>query len=338
MITVSDDVEGPGFELGAASPEACTLFQLTVLIPALDEERNIGRLVEFLRVHARHPSRRTELTIWVDASGSTDRTVEIVEKIAADWSFLHVVSNGKRDGLLQALNRLLEHVAGELTLRLDADVRLEPDTITHLVATLEAASAGIVSPRVAAARSPSRWADAMVQAEYELHHFVSVREPKTTLVQLFRSVPVRLRPDAGIEDGELQEQVASTAGPAAYDPAVTITVVPPATVRQFLWQRVRTIRHTAHHRGRGYPRPSTASPRIVFGAVIDTLHAGTIPAIDTLLFLSVEVYARLAAPVINLLRPTPLFDWEPLTDTKQPTWGGMAESTPDPPPKAIPTE
>ncbi|MCI4324046.1 MAG: glycosyltransferase family 2 protein [Thermoplasmata archaeon] len=304
---------------------------MAVLIPAYNEERNISQLVEFLRVHARHSTAPTELAVWIDVSGSTDRTRATVEELAERWGFVHIVDEGSRDGLLNALNRLLARAEGDLTLRLDADVLLEPGTIPCLLDQLESSQAGIISPRIRAAVSPSGWANALVQGEYEIHHRVCLQEPKTTLVQLFRSVPVQLRPDAGIEDGELQEQVTRSEGPAAYAPMTTLTVVPPASVRQYLQQRLRTIQHTRHHQARGYARPSTASPRVVTGAILDALRAGEVPRRSTMLFLGVEIFARVAAPVVARVRPSSLFQWDPLSDTKQPDWGATEAPRPEAP-------
>jgi hypothetical protein len=298
-----------------------------VIIPAYNEEGNIGHLLRFLANYpaaSRHQP--VDLQVWVDISGSSDRTPEIVNMFAQSWASLHVLDSGAREGLLRALNRMLAVAQGDLVLRLDADVQVGNDTLDSLIARMADRQVGIVSPRIQPAPSPSPWVTRLSEAEYGIHHEVSLLSPKTTVVQLFRGVPLTLRADSGVEDQELQSQVTAASGRASYDPASVATIVPPSNVRNYLVQRLRTIQHLILHRQRGYTRPATDSPRVVGLAVLGSLRSGRVSVADLFLFLTLEGAVRLMARLGMPFRTEGAFDWTPLPDTKCPSWGTSALS------------
>lgn len=64
---------------------------VSVIVPALNEENNVGDLVEILRTAVERHFDDYEIIIFND--GSTDRTGEVAEKIAAKNSHVRVVHN-----------------------------------------------------------------------------------------------------------------------------------------------------------------------------------------------------------------------------------------------------
>jgi Glycosyl transferase family 2 len=300
-------------------------LRLGVVIPAYNEETNLPHMLAFLENFAAVSVHRpVDLEVWVDVSGSTDRTGQIAVDWSRQWDAVHIVDSGRRDGLLSAMDRLLSKVRGDLILRIDADLHFTPLGLDSLISTLRTSRCGIVGPRVVPARSPSVWVTRLSRTEFAIHHRVSLRAPKTTLVQLFQGVPVRLRPDSGVEDVELQLQITKLVGPAVYDPESVVVVMPPVSLRDYLFQRVRTIRHVHAHARRGYGRSPTDSLPTVGAAILDTLRARDTPFRDLALFLVVEGFARLAAAWTAVFGREDLFTWTPLEGTKQPTWGASA--------------
>jgi hypothetical protein len=294
--------------------------RLGVLIPAYNEQANLGKLLQFLWTYQEASIHGPlELQVWVDVSGSSDRTPEIAEEFARRWAGVHVVNTGQRDGLGRALDRMLGLAVGDLLLRMDADVSLTSHTLDTMMAELLQTPAAIVGPRIVPAESPSPIVTRLARAEYTLHHRVSLRSAKTTLVQMFRGVPVQLRLDSPTDDQELQCQLSPAHGPAAYAADAIVTVVPPTNVRNFLLQRIRTIQHINLHRRRGYVSSSTDSIRLVGPALIEEFGAGT-RGLDMFLFLAVEGLARVAARWLSLFGSEAPFQWRQLDDTKDPAW------------------
>lgn len=118
---------------GSAAP---TALRVAVLIPARNEEQNIGACVESIL-----SSRDAEFEVLVLDDGSTDRTAEIVREMALHDARVTLIAthslptgwNGKQ----HACWLLAQETTAPLLLFLDADVRLMPDTLARCVAEMQ---------------------------------------------------------------------------------------------------------------------------------------------------------------------------------------------------------
>lgn len=125
-----------------------TQFEVTILIPARNEEKRIElclqRLSEFLRQN--HPS--SEIVISED--GSRDRTVELVNDFERQSKtipiiLLHSITRlGKGGGL----KRGIEVARGEYTVFMDTDLPVPLDTITSAIHLLSSGADVIAGSRV----------------------------------------------------------------------------------------------------------------------------------------------------------------------------------------------
>ena len=117
---------------------------VSVLIPARDEERAIGRAVD-----AALSSRGVVLEVIVLDDHSQDGTAAIVAKAAARDSRLRLLTSPPLPagwcGKQHACAVLAEAAAHPLLVFVDADVRLEPDGLARLAAFLQTAHADLVS-------------------------------------------------------------------------------------------------------------------------------------------------------------------------------------------------
>ncbi|MCI4334503.1 MAG: glycosyltransferase [Thermoplasmata archaeon] len=301
--------------------------ELSILIPAYNEERNLRLLVEFLRAECASIPVRAEFL--VDVSGSTDRTPEIARELASVIPTMRVVDVGRRDGLLEALARLMALARAPLLLRADADIQVLPGTVEKLLACLRNPAVGIASPRLGFVPGRSRIVNQLHAAYVEIHHQVSSLAPKTTVFQLFRRVDVPLPRDAGLEDVMLQELVEASGLTAEYVPDGLVRNAPPSTLREWIRQQVRYVRSLASHARRGYAAsPSTARAAVVIRALGRTLANGEVPRSSVILFLSGETVVRTLAASGALVSVGGSFDWEPVDGTKELHWHPMAPAAP----------
>jgi hypothetical protein len=119
-------------------------LRIAVLIPARDEERNIGACVESVLA-----SRDVELEVLVLDDASTDCTAEIVQAFALRDARVRLVGtqslpagwNGKQ----RACWVLAQETTSPLLLFLDADVRIKPQTLTRCIAELQARNIALLS-------------------------------------------------------------------------------------------------------------------------------------------------------------------------------------------------
>lgn len=119
-------------------------FGLSVLIPARNEEVNIGDAV-----HAVLRSRDVDLEVLVMDDGSTDQTAEIVEQIAARDPRVVLLRGGELppgwNGKQYACWRLAHAATQPLLVFLDADVRVHPDLLARMAAFRLHTGTGLVS-------------------------------------------------------------------------------------------------------------------------------------------------------------------------------------------------
>ncbi|MGA7158820.1 MAG: glycosyltransferase family 2 protein [Acidobacteriaceae bacterium] len=110
--------------------------RVAVLIPARDEERNIGACLRSVLA-----SRGVELEVVVLDDGSTDGTAQVVRAIALEDARVRLVSgrglpagwNGKQ----HACWLLAQEAGAAVMVFLDADVRLVPDALARCVAEMK---------------------------------------------------------------------------------------------------------------------------------------------------------------------------------------------------------
>ncbi len=101
---------------------------ITVMIAALNEEKNIGRTIkETLKVKKYH---NLEILVVLD-SKTTDRTAEVAKKAGA-----RVIDTGKWRGKGAALRLAQPHAKGDIIVQMDADYQFMPFDIPKLIKPL----------------------------------------------------------------------------------------------------------------------------------------------------------------------------------------------------------
>jgi glycosyltransferase involved in cell wall biosynthesis len=292
--------------------------RVSVVIPAYNEERNIGRLIEFI---LSHPLRRGRISeILVETSGSTDGTAAVVHSLSAQWAVVRDLGGTERLGLFAAFQRLLATATGDMILRVDADVRLEESTLDRLTDALETPGVGMCGPRVRPIPGPSRWVNRAVEAEWAIHHAVSRRSPKVTLVQAFRRLTASLPEGAALEDVALQAAVERSGYRVVYVPDCAVLVSSPATVRALMAQRVRTIRIIRFYLDQGHERPPTDSLTLLGAAVLEVMAGRESRILDLGLFTVLETFCRIASRFGSTRGPATSPHWDAAEGTKEPSW------------------
>jgi len=110
-------ISSPSHQLKKARPS------VTILIPAHNEEKRLGRTLEALK---KIPYARLEVIVLDD--GSTDRTAQVAQ------SHGFRVVRFERMGKAAVLNEGMKLASGDIVIILDADTRPEPDAIEKIVA------------------------------------------------------------------------------------------------------------------------------------------------------------------------------------------------------------
>lgn len=123
----------------AAQPVSSTAVSISIIIPALNEERMIGRCLESL---AKLESSRDLFEVIVVDNGSRDRTLEIAESF---HDRLNVKVLQKTNVRISALRNLgARAAAGDILAFLDADCLAPQDWLDRMLELVPADGAGVV--------------------------------------------------------------------------------------------------------------------------------------------------------------------------------------------------
>ena len=122
--------------------------RISIIVPCLNEESLIAEKCRNL-LETSYPADRMEI-VFADG-GSSDRTTEILDGFALRDDRVRV-TKCPVGGKINQLNHVLPGLGGDIVFVTDADARLAPDALTHMVAEFEAnpkmaVVGGYTSPR-----------------------------------------------------------------------------------------------------------------------------------------------------------------------------------------------
>ncbi len=116
---------------------------ITVIISAFNEEELIEGAIRSI-YDSDYPAEK--ITVIVGSDGSSDSTVDIVKRLADEFSNLEVYEL-PRSGKNKALNQLVPKATTEIIFYMDADCRLLPDTLKKMIPKFADETVGcVISP------------------------------------------------------------------------------------------------------------------------------------------------------------------------------------------------
>ncbi|MEM2994729.1 MAG: glycosyltransferase family 2 protein [Candidatus Bathyarchaeia archaeon] len=138
---------------------------VSILIPAHNEERVIGRLLQGITKQT-YPKEKLQVIVIDDAS--TDNTGKIAEQYSKEYSYIKVLhrteKEGKR-GKASALNAGFEYATGEIIFFFDADYYPQRDFVEKLTKEFVDPKVGAVQGRVVVLNEPQNMVTRLVALE-----------------------------------------------------------------------------------------------------------------------------------------------------------------------------
>ncbi len=120
---------------------------ITIGIPAHNEEKNIAKLLRSILLQKADNFKIDKIIIAND--GSSDRTVEIVNKFAKKYKIIKLIDDGQRLGQSGRLNQFYKNLKSDIFITFDADVIIESrHTISELIKPFFDKKVGLVGGRV----------------------------------------------------------------------------------------------------------------------------------------------------------------------------------------------
>src|SRR4051812_41819539 len=143
MTTLSQTDAAQRFKSGQPLQSATARPDVSVLVPAKDEAENLPLFMEQARAAFAATGHRYEVIVIDD--GSVDDSWSVLQRLAADYPFLHVVRHGARRGIADALRTGYLHSRGNVLVFYPADLQYKPEDIPRLVAPILAGESDMVA-------------------------------------------------------------------------------------------------------------------------------------------------------------------------------------------------
>jgi Glycosyl transferase family 2 len=246
-VEVSATLTPPALRTSALGHPARSPTILSAGIVAHNEERNLERSVRSL-LDQELPSGVWWNSLWIVASGCTDRTVEIAQQLSEEDLRVRLVVEPDRRGKAHALREVFRRAQGNALVLLNADASAEPGSVAELVRIASAYPApyAVMGRPVVPPDAPSPW-DGMLRSMWDLHHSFhcelqelgggSHLSDELLLVSLPTLPPL---PDGIINDGSyFAVWLAQHGGHRLYAPEARVRIEIPARMRDHLHQRRR---------------------------------------------------------------------------------------------------
>ena len=171
-------------KLGNEVPENRILPSVSVIVPAKNEEKVVGRLFEALS-NLTYPADKVEVIVVED--GSTDGTVQVCEQFACTYGNVKILQRPFSSGKPSALNYALKHAKGEIVAVFDADSVPESDAMLRAAQYFDDVSVAAVQGRTLSINSRQNmltqflsfeeavWCEAYLRGKDALGLFVHLR-------------------------------------------------------------------------------------------------------------------------------------------------------------------
>jgi len=138
---------------------------VSILIPAHNEERVIGRILQRM-TELTYPKDKTQLIVINDAS--TDNTGKIAEQYSKTHDYVKVIHRNNGDGgrgKSSVLNAAIKYAEGEIVFCFDADYYPKKDILENLTAEFVDPRVGAVQGRVTVLNEPQNMVTRLVALE-----------------------------------------------------------------------------------------------------------------------------------------------------------------------------
>lgn len=228
------------------------LPMVSIIVPAKDEEKVIGRLIQAL-LKLDYPLEKREVVIV--EGGSVDKTKEICAEYARRFpGQIKLVRQVKSDGKPSALNCGLKHASGEIIAVFDADNVPKPDVLLKAVGHFDDPSVGAVQGKACAINARVNMLTRFISYEEAVRYeaYIGGKDALGLFVPFTGSdyfVRRRVLDDVGgwdetalSEDMELAARFAEKGYGIKYASDVKSRQENPASLGQLFRQRVRWFR------------------------------------------------------------------------------------------------
>jgi len=286
------------------------MLKFSIIIPAYNEEKNVGRLLNYLLKQKISENFDLE-DITVVASGCTDKTEEVVSNIIKRNKRIKLLTQDIRKGKASAINLFLKNVKSDIIIMESADTLPEKNAIDKLLKQFIDERIGMVTARPIPVNSGTN------SIIYDIRHEISFKYPPIVgELVAFRNIIEKIPEKTGADEQSISAMIQQKGYKVKYVPAAVVYNKGPERIFELIKQRKRIfIAHLWIKENQNYIVPSLKLS-LLFQAILKEIKDQN--KIKTLMFLIfLEVFIRISAMIDFYLRKKDVYAWEIAKTTKR---------------------
>ncbi len=271
-------------------------IRCTVGVCVFNEEQNIARLLTSLAAQRLNHVAVGE--IIVVASGSRDKTVDIVKQFMKRNKKIRLITESRRRGKASAVNIVLSQAQYDIIVLTGGDLILSEYVLERLVSPMHDSETGMTGARPVPVNDASQGlAHFAAFFLWDLHHRLSLHRPKMGEVVAFRKIFRRIPAISSVDEANIEPLIRGQGYRIKYVPRALVYNKAPATIAEFIRQRRRIYSgHLAVKHEQSY-EVSTMNAFLVAQAITEFMRANRRTHAAYLLYIPLvmllEAYSRL---------------------------------------------
>jgi cellulose synthase/poly-beta-1,6-N-acetylglucosamine synthase-like glycosyltransferase len=177
--------------------------------------------------------------IIVISSGSWDKTNKIITSLARCDKRVRLVIETERSGKSSAINHFIRLAHADVLVSLSGDLRVHKQAIEEIALPFFDPQVGMVGAHPVPTNVHKSVVGKELQLMWELHHRISLRQPKCGEMVAFRNVIHRIPQDSAVDEATLEVLLKIIGFTVMYAPMSIVYNKVPLTLNDFLVQRRR---------------------------------------------------------------------------------------------------
>lgn len=204
---------------------------------AYNEEANIEQAISSLQKQEYEYVQLKE--IIVVSSGSWDKTNRIVRSLAKKDKRIKLLIEPVRAGKSAAINLFLRKAKAPILVTMSGDLKLNKRTLEEIGEPFLQPEVGMVGGHPVPRGTKYSQVGREIRLLWELHHQISLIQPKCGEVVAFRNIVQQIPHDSAVDEATLEVLLRMVGYTVVYAPKAIVYNKGPRTVKEFLVQRRR---------------------------------------------------------------------------------------------------
>ena len=177
--------------------------------------------------------------IVVVSSGSFDRTNHLVREMMKKDKRIKLYDEAERHGKSAAINLFLQRIKTPVAVTMSADLKLSPKALEEIGRPFLNPDIGMVGAHPVPHNLTRSEIGAEIKLLWELHHLVSLKQPKCGEVVAFRNIIRQIPHDSAVDEATIEVLLRMLGYSVVYAPLAIVYNKGPRTIPEFLTQRRR---------------------------------------------------------------------------------------------------